>query len=415
MKNLIKYSFIALLLSITCASAQPFEKGKKFNRLSIGLTGVHFYDVLNSGQQVNDQGVPIYDMKGMNGDKTKFDLGLGMDLTYFLSPVLSFDLNYVAGSITGADTMLNEYYKSDVNSLGLGMNVALKSSRTVNYRWVPYARFSTGRTLYNSSRSFVSDDVENLNSKGTVMTWGAGLGMRYHLSNSMHLMLQSEYLTINSNALDGYDVGRGRDNFLQTKLGVRYTFGKNVHRDRSAAWQGSVSRDEFTELQKESQNSIKRVENAVGEVVVRTEKAERKIDEVDKNVKRLSDDTKTKFDALEAARLAALAKESEVPAEMFVYFELGGSRIRKEQEVVLQSVISTLNANPDFKVRLTPFTDPKGLPGLNTGLRGRREKAVSAYLVKNGIPASRIASGTWPGTHSGDNERDRRVTCTFFK
>jgi len=134
MKNLIKYSFIALLLSITCASAQPFEKGKKFNRLSIGLTGVHFYDVLNSGQQVNDQGVPIYDMKGMNGDKTKFDLGLGMDLTYFLSPVLSFDLNYVAGSITGADTMLNEYYKSDVNSLGLGMNVALKSSRTVNYR-----------------------------------------------------------------------------------------------------------------------------------------------------------------------------------------------------------------------------------------------------------------------------------------
>jgi len=340
-----------------------------------------------------------------------------MDLTYFLSPVLSFDLNYVAGSITGAggDTMLNEYYKSDVNSLGLGMNVALKSSRTVNYRWVPYARFSTGRTQFNSSRSFVSDDVENLNAKGTVMTWGAGLGLRYHLSNSMHLMLQSEYMTINSNALDGYDVGRGRDNFLQTKLGVRYTFGKNVHRDRSAAWQGSVSRDEFTELQKESQNSVKRVENAVGEVVVRTEKAERKIDEVDKNVKRLSDDTKTKFDALEAARLASLAKESEVPAEMFVYFELGGSRIRKEQEVILQSVISTLNANPDFKVRLTPFTDPRGLPGLNTGLRGRREKAVSAYLVKNGIPDSRIASGTWPGTHSGDNERDRRVTCTFFK
>jgi len=414
MKNLIKYSFFLFLLSISCAHAQPFEKGKKFNRLSVGLTGVHLYDVLNSGQQLNDAGVPVLDMKGMNGDKSKFDLGLGMDLSYFMSPILSFDLNYIAGSMTGADTMLNEYYKSDLNSLGLGMNVALKSSRVINYRWVPYARFSSNRMSFNSTRFWVEDDQENTTSSGTVMTWGAGLGVRYHLSNSMHLVLQSEYMTTNTNSLDGFDAGRGRDNFVQTKLGVRYSIGKNVHRDRSAAWQGSVSRDEFTELQKESQNSVKRVENAVGEVITRTEKAEQKIEEVDRNVKRLSDDTKSKFDAIEASRLAAEVKD-EMPSESFVYFELGSARIRKEQEPSLQSIISTMNANPGYFVRLTPYTDPKGLAALNVGLRSRRERAVKDYLIRNGVVASRILSGSWPGTHSGDNERDRRVTCTFTK
>jgi hypothetical protein len=79
-----------LFVSVLSVGAQPFEKGTKFNRLSIGLTGVHFYDVLNPGQQFTEAGDRVLDMKGMNGDKTKFDLGLGMDLTYFFKPGFKF-------------------------------------------------------------------------------------------------------------------------------------------------------------------------------------------------------------------------------------------------------------------------------------------------------------------------------------
>jgi len=246
------------------------------------------------------------------------------------------------------------------------------------------------------------------------MNFGVGLGVRYHLTNNAHLLLQSEYVTVNSSGLDGYSFGRGRDNSVQTRIGFRYTLGKENHRDRSAAWQGTITREELSDLQANVQNSVERVDKSIGDVAGKADKLNQKVQDVIGDMKRLSEETKAKMDKLEAARSEPEKMMPALPESRNVYFDLGSARIQREQEPNLNEIVSILMSNQALKISLSPFTDPSGLAILNVGLRSRRENAVKNYLVSKGIDVMRIMSSPWPGTHSGINEKDRRVFCSFL-
>lgn len=419
------FFFLTYLLFFSLLSgsigAQPFEKGSKFNRLSVGVSGVHFYDVLNSGQQINERGFPVLDMKGMNGDKTKFDKGLSLDLSYVLSPIVSFDLNYTAGGMTGADTALIEYYNSNLDVLGVGLNVALKSSRTLVYKWIPYLRFSGNRTQFNSTRYFVADDVRNTLSsdngvRGSVASFGLGLGCRYHFSDNIHVFLQSEYVTANTNSLDGYASGSGRDQFVMSRIGLRYSLGKNRHRDRSAAWQGVVTREEMTEMKNDNSKSFNNLSSALSDVVGRVDVNGQKIEAVDKSLSMLSSDTKNRFDELDAKKRAVEeAIGVSLPVNVQIYFDLASSKIRPDQLLALNSVVDLLRKDPSLKITLIPFTDRRGTSLLNSALRSKRARSVVSSIQKSGIDPTRLVIGDWPGSYSESFERDRRVEIGFSK
>jgi outer membrane protein OmpA-like peptidoglycan-associated protein/opacity protein-like surface antigen len=205
----------------------------KYNRFGIGIRVSHLYDVKYNGFGKLSNGFEASDPQGLNGSKTNFDLGYGVNLNYFLTPTMSIDASYDLGKMTGRSENSIEYYNSDVTFLTLGFNLDLKGNDRVKpYRFVPYLRASIATSSYDTKRKFVSDDGVIGATNGTAMQVGLGAGVRLHLTNNWFLNLQSEFVQTYTDAWDGYDYGSGRDYMAKTSFGLNYTFGKNKHLDR---------------------------------------------------------------------------------------------------------------------------------------------------------------------------------------
>jgi len=73
-----------------------------------------------------------------------------------------------------------------------------------------------------------------------------------------------------------------------------------------------------------------------------------------------------------------------------VFFDVGSSRLGKESNVELDSLISFLNSNEHIHIQLNGHTDNSGIEKENLKLSAGRVKAVRDYLVSGGINSSRI-------------------------
>jgi len=93
----------------------------------------------------------------------------------------------------------------------------------------------------------------------------------------------------------------------------------------------------------------------------------------------------------QAAQLVA-AQEAEAIALITgtVYFEYDQSALSAESRATLDAKIPALQARPAFRVRITGHTDERGSSEYNLALGLRRAAELKAYLVANGIDASRI-------------------------
>ena len=93
----------------------------------------------------------------------------------------------------------------------------------------------------------------------------------------------------------------------------------------------------------------------------------------------------------QAARLVA-AQEAEAIALITgtVYFEYDQAALSAESRATLDAKIPALQARPAFRVRITGHTDERGSSEYNLALGLRRAAELKAYLVANGIDASRI-------------------------
>ena len=232
-------ALLVLNISITNAQMQLNATPKqtpKYNRLAIGLKGSHLYDIKFKPNKILDNGFVAEDMQGLNGSKTKLDFSIGIDVSYFFSPLFSMDAAYDMGKMTGAGSV--EYYESNVSFITIGANINLKRAiRTKPYQLVPYFRISLANANYDVERKFNEDDVTYSSIKDNCLQVGFGGGLRYHLGHNLHLNLMTEFVTSYTDAWDGYDYANGNDHLLKTTLGIRYTFGRNNHVDKGLAWQ----------------------------------------------------------------------------------------------------------------------------------------------------------------------------------
>jgi OmpA-OmpF porin, OOP family len=73
-----------------------------------------------------------------------------------------------------------------------------------------------------------------------------------------------------------------------------------------------------------------------------------------------------------------------------VYFETDKYELTAEAEEELNKLIKFLVENPMMNIRLYGFADPRGSAEYNKVLSARRVEAVRKYLIRKGIPESRI-------------------------
>ena len=73
-----------------------------------------------------------------------------------------------------------------------------------------------------------------------------------------------------------------------------------------------------------------------------------------------------------------------------IYFDLDKHFIRKDAAITLDSIVMMLKQFPEVKLELRSFTDSRASDKYNKKLSERRAKSTFKYLVKKGIPDSRL-------------------------
>ena len=95
--------FAPVIINMAYGQAEP--KTAKLNKLGFGLRLNHLYDIQFTAYDKLANGSTGEDVSGLNGAKTNFDLAFGADVIYFFSPLVSADLAFDMGTMTGANTI----------------------------------------------------------------------------------------------------------------------------------------------------------------------------------------------------------------------------------------------------------------------------------------------------------------------
>lgn len=438
MKAYIKSTLFASLamFSMNLANAQVTIQPKptpKFNRFAIGVRASHLYDLKFKPNQILENGFIAEDMQGLKGNKTKFDMAFGLDVSYFFTPLFSMDVAYEMGKMTGAGNI--EYYTSDVSFLTLGANLNLKRAiRTKPYRFVPYVRASIANANFDVKRKFVEDNQTFNQVKDNCMQVGLGLGLRYHITDNLHLNLMSEFVSIYSDAWDGYDYSSGNDHMVKTSLGLRYTLGKNKHVDRGLAWQDRrvddlVAGNNNTEVFNQAlaamsdslrvmRDNINTLRNELNDRIARDNADTDKDGVLDRND--ICPDTygptynngcpdtakaKAATPPANAGSVSSSAPRSgagnsnvnlaQVRKMLLIEmnnirFPAGKATLNDEALDILNRNAVVMKNNPEFKLIILGYTDGDGSNNLNMRLSRLRANAVANYLAKQGVPKDQL-------------------------
>ncbi len=73
-----------------------------------------------------------------------------------------------------------------------------------------------------------------------------------------------------------------------------------------------------------------------------------------------------------------------------IHFDFDKAEIKKDYLPYLNVIVNHLKENKNLKVKIIGFTDNVGSKEYNNKLAFKRAKAIELYLVKHGIPKSRI-------------------------
>jgi OOP family OmpA-OmpF porin len=426
-----------IVLTVTMALAgvtQAQHTKSKTNKWAIGAKLSNYYDLEVGYFDKLNNGFSGKDLKGLNGNRTHVDLGYGFDVAYFWTPVISVDLGFEKGNMTGANKVEN--YEAVVNFIQMGLNFDIKTKfRTKPYTWVPFLRASIGRSGFDSKRYFIEDDGLFNSESGSTMVSGLGLGLRYHFNDNFHALIQSEYTVVYSDGLDGYNYGSGKDHLLKTSLAIRYTFGKHAHNDRGLAWQSGASKD-YDDIIKQLNDSLRieraRVNKTNDDIAIINQKLTEDTD--GDGVPDIKDHCPTIMgndkdgclkEVLEVipsnsgnasstpSAKPGLSNSKQLELEPLIkeiYYEPGQYQInRKEDKERLARLGKFLASNPEIAISIVGFADGTGAPKENTILSEERAKVVYQILINNGASKENIEYRGLGSIGKHASKEDRKV------
>lgn len=104
-----------------------------------------------------------------------------------------------------------------------------------------------------------------------------------------------------------------------------------------------------------------------------------------------------------------------------VYFDFDKSSVKESERSKLQAVKEYLDKNPQYRVLFEGHCDWRGTAEYNLGLGDRRANAAKNYLVKLGVPATKIetlSKGSLEAKEKGSADemsKDRRDEVIVLK
>ena len=95
-----------------------------------------------------------------------------------------------------------------------------------------------------------------------------------------------------------------------------------------------------------------------------------------------------------------------------VHFDLNKSYIRPNAAIELDKIVGLMKQYPKMVIKIESHTDSRNTDAYNLSLSDRRAKSTKAYLIKNGIEASRIDSAKGYGESKILNKCLNGVPCS---
>ena len=272
----------------------------------------------------------------------------------------------------------------NVNLLGL-------FHKTANSRWDLAVSPHIYAVTTKADIQTIADDAKVM--KGSTnwhLGYGADLQVGYQLTSCLKLGIYSGLTRLTGERMDGMPEHLHKNNFVWEsgiRLGISFAKAKK--------------KNVVVET-----TPIKELEVPTTELEVPTTEPEAQQQVISPKQSTLQHETAEK-----AATRVGEQEVVEQPKATFsvVYFAFNSIGIKQSELSKLNGILRTLKENPNMKVTVTGWCDTKGSVAVNKRISRQRAETVKAWLVKNGIEASRITAIGNGSDDTQDADKARRV------